>query len=188
MIDKADCDSSFREDSLHMRTKEHYSQQMQDFLAGKLTTRDCGLKHSCLFNSLSFFHTAQNVTVDIMHDLLEGVVPFELKLMLYSYIYERKLFSLELLNSRLASFDYNSSDRKNKPTALSELELKDQQKTGLNQKASQLLCLFTVLPFIIGSEVSEIDEMWRLYLLLRQIVDIVFATLLALVTVFISNT
>lgn len=174
-INKSDCDSTFKDDSLQMRTKEQYSHQLQRLLAGKLATKECGIKSSCLFNSLNYFHTAENITVDVMHDLLEGVVPFELKLVLFSFIYEQKLFTLELLNCRLACFDYGSCDRKNKPTALSELEIKDQQKNGLNQKASQMFCLFVILPFIVGFEVPETNEMWRLYLLLRRIVDLVFS-------------
>ena len=174
-INKADCDAAFTDDALEMRTKEQYSQQLQSFIAGKLATRECGIKGSCLFNSLNYFHAAENVTVDIMHDLLEGIVPFELKLLLFSYIYDRKLFSLEFLNSRLASFDYGSCDRKNKPTALSEAELRDQQENGLNQKASQMFCLLVIMPFIVGSEVPENDDMWHMYLLLRDITDLVFA-------------
>jgi hypothetical protein len=110
-----------------------------------------------------------------MHDLLEGVVPYELKLMLASFIFDKRYFTLAVLNARLASFDYGYSDRKNKPTALNEAELRDPQKTSLNQKASQTKCLVSILPFLIGNEVPENDTMWKLYLLLRDIIDLVFA-------------
>lgn len=175
MINRADCDSACTEDSVEMRNKHQYSEQLQKLLKGKIMTKDCGIKTSCLLNTLQYFHVAENVTVDIMHDVLEGCAAHEVKLLLFSFIYEKKYFSLELLNARIASFDYGISDRSNKPTELSEGELKDQQKNGLNQKASQMYCLLVILPFLVGGEVPANDQMWRLYLILRDIVDIVFS-------------
>ncbi len=172
---KADCADTYRDDSLELRSKDQYTQQLQDLLRGTLTAKDCGIKSSCSLYSLQYFHVIENVSVDIMHDLLEGVVPYELKLIFSSFIFEKKYFTLEFLNGCLASFDYGCSDRKNKPTAFTDAELRDQQKTTLNQKACQILCLAVILPFVVGHKVPETDEMWRLYLLLRDIMDLVFA-------------
>ena len=175
MTDKADSSSTCTDDCLQLRTREQYSQQLECLQSGTLTTKDCGIKRSCLLNDLQYFHIAENVTVDPMHDLLEGVVPFELKLILYFFIFDRKYFSLELLNARLASFDYGCIDRRNKPTALSEVELRDLQKNRLTQKAAQTMCLFVILPFLVGDKVPESENMWKLYLLLHDIIDLVFA-------------
>ena len=41
-----------------------------------------GVKRSCLLNSLKYFNTIDNFSVDIMHDILEGVAQFEVKLVL----------------------------------------------------------------------------------------------------------
>jgi len=174
-ISRDDCDEPFRDDCLELRTKDQYSQQLEGVLEGTLRTRDCGIKTSCLLNDLQYFHITENITVDVMHDLLEGVVPFELKLILFHFIYDRKYFSLPLLNARLASFDYGFSDCRNKPTAIADAELRDPQKNTLTQKASQMSCLVRVLPFLIGDKVPEHDEMWSLYLLLRRIIDLAFA-------------
>ena len=38
-----------------------------------------GLKRDSVLNDLSFYHITDNVTPDIMHDVLEGVVPFEVE-------------------------------------------------------------------------------------------------------------
>lgn len=175
MADKDVCSSACTDDGLEWRTEEQYSQQLKCVQDGTLTTKDTGIKRSCLLNTLQYFHTAENVTVDVMHDILEGVVPCELKLILFSLIYCRKYFALELLNARLASFDYGYSDRRNKPAALSDSELRDVQKNVLNQKAAQMMCLVQILPFLIGDKVPANDDMWKLYLLLRDIIDTVFA-------------
>lgn len=175
MADKDICALACTDDSLELRTREQYSQQLKRLQDGTLTTKECGIKRSCLLNTLHYFHIAENVTVDIMHDLSEGIIACELKLMLFSFIFCRNYFSLELLNARLASFDYGYSDRRNKPTAIRDAELRDLQKNTLSQKAAQIMCLFVILPFLIGDKVPENDDMWKLYLLLRDIVDIVFA-------------
>ena len=174
-INRADCYETDRDDSLQLRDRDQYSKQLKQVPEGTLTTRDCGIKGSCMLNSLQYFHAVENVTVDIMHDILEGVAPYELKLILSSFVFDKKYFSLELLNARIASFDYGCNDRRNKPTALTAAELRDQQKYNLNQKAAQTLCLMRMLPFLIGDKVPGDDKMWHLYLLLRYIVDLVFA-------------
>jgi len=175
MSSKDVCNVVCKDDVLEMRNKQQYLQQLCDVVDGKLTTKECGIKSSCKLNELQYFHTVDNVTVDIMHDVLEGVAPYELKLILFSFVYEKKYFSLQLLNSRLASLNYGYIDRRNKPTALSEAELKDQQRNGLSQKAAQMFCLLIVLPFVVGAEVPHNDKMWHLFLLLRDIIDIIFA-------------
>lgn len=179
-INKADCCETYRDDGLELRTKEQYSQQLKCLLDGTVSTRDCGIKHSCSLNSLQYFHIAENVAVDVMHDLLEGIVPYELKLTLSSFIFDKQYFSLQMLNARLASFDYGYSDRGNNPTALSEAELRDPQKTSLTQKAAQTMCLVSILPFLIGDKVPEDDDVWQLYLLLRDIIDLVFSDVCSL--------
>jgi len=52
---------------------------------------------------------------DLMHLLFEGVVPFEIKLMLKVFIYEKHNFDLDLLNCRLSSFVYGKNESRTKP-------------------------------------------------------------------------
>lgn len=51
-----------------------------------------------------------------MHVLLEGIVPYELSLLLTEYITVKKYFSVEKLNDRIASFQYSTQEAKNIPT------------------------------------------------------------------------
>ena len=57
---------------------------------------------------------------DAMHVLLEGALPFELKLMLKVFIYDKFYFNLTILNERLASFTYGRSEGRTKPPKLFE--------------------------------------------------------------------
>ena len=40
-----------------------------------------GVKRSCSLNSLKYFNTCENFSVDIMHDILEGVAQYEMKML-----------------------------------------------------------------------------------------------------------
>lgn len=55
-----------------------------------------GIKHYSCVNTLELFHVTENVGVDVMHYVLEGVAPLEFKLLQIHYIYEAKLLCLEL--------------------------------------------------------------------------------------------
>jgi hypothetical protein len=60
-----------------------------------------GVKRSCLLNTLQYFNTADNFSVDIMHDILEGVAQLEVKLVLV-YLKENFVTAKELA-SRIQS-------------------------------------------------------------------------------------
>lgn len=66
---------------------------------------ETGIKRRCSLNNLQFYHVTDNVTPDVMYDILEGVEGYEIKLVLNSLI-EQKLLTLDQLNNRLTSFDY----------------------------------------------------------------------------------
>lgn len=89
--------------------------------------------------------------MDIMHDILEGVAPLEVKLMLRHFIYEEKLMTLEQLNDRISSFHYRYSNVKNKPSVIVNLRCSE---SAVKQTASQMWCLLLVLPFLIGDLVD----------------------------------
>ena len=54
---------------------------------------------------------------DVMHDLLEGYVPYTMKLMLNKLL-DEKLFTLEQLNNTISHFNYGN-DMRNRPNVLS---------------------------------------------------------------------
>ena len=56
---------------------------------------------------------------DIMHDVLEGSTQLTMKCLLSYLIKDKNLFSLRILNQRIASFVYGPSDAHNKPSEIS---------------------------------------------------------------------
>ena len=128
-----------------------------------------GLKKNSSLNSLQFFHVSHNFSLDIMHDILEGVAQFELKLLL-EYLSENVLSKPDLL-SRIYAFDYGYVERKNRPTRINLDSIGN--NIGLN--SIQTLCLVRNIPLLFGDIVPEGNQNWFLLLLLLQIINIIFS-------------
>lgn len=90
LIDKTTSQSVFNEDDLEKRDRHNYQQHV---LLHDVTIT--GIKRESCLNTLEFFLVTENVGVDVMHDVLEGVAPLEVKLLLQRFIYEEKLLCLE---------------------------------------------------------------------------------------------
>ena len=131
-----------------------------------------GIKQDSCLNTLQYFHVTEGVCVDIMHDVLEGAAPLEVKLLLRQLIYEDNLFTLEQLNDRISSFDYGYMNEKNKPSVILNLRTNE---NAVRQTASQMWWLLLFLPLMIGDLVSRQSSHWKLFLLLREICSIIFA-------------
>ena len=68
-----------------------------------------------MLNDILEFHVANGqMPQDVMHVILEGALPFELKLMLKAFIYDKSYFGLSLLNDRLESFVYGRNEARTK--------------------------------------------------------------------------
>ena len=63
-----------------------------------------GIERNAALNRLSYFNVVDGLPPDVMHDLLEGAVNCEVKIMLQTYIYNKGLFTLAQLNNRMKSF------------------------------------------------------------------------------------
>ncbi len=79
---------------------------------------------------------------------------------------------MEQLNDRISSFRYGYSDVKNKPSVIMNLR---SSESAVKQTASQMWCLLLVLPFLIGDLVDRKSKHWRLFIILREICNIIFA-------------
>lgn len=64
---------------------------------------------------VSGFNVLEQVGVDIMHDILEGVEKYDLAFLISYYVQNLKLFSLQVLNERITCFDFGP-DMGSKPS------------------------------------------------------------------------
>lgn len=156
------------EDPSSMRDKVNYH---SDSLLNN--PAETGIKRECSLNKLQFYHVTDNVAPDVMHDILEGVGGYEMKLVLNSLI-EQKLLTLEQLNYRLTSFDYGFCDGHNKPSAIKPQDLKNPDG-ALRQTATQTWCLLRLLPLMIGDLVPEGNQHWELFLSLLSCMELMFS-------------
>ena len=63
---------------------EHYTSLVDD-----PTLTSFGIKRKSILNTLQYFNIAENYAVDIMHDILEGVGQYEVKL-LFVYLISKE--------------------------------------------------------------------------------------------------
>ena len=71
-----------------------------------------GVNRRSVLDNVKYFDVCKCFPEDVMHILLEGVVPYETKLLLKLLI-ENKCLTVKELNSRMDSFDYGYMNRKN---------------------------------------------------------------------------
>ena len=109
----------------------------------KKKSRLTEILRSCLLNISKYFHIAENLILDAMHDFLEGVIPFMIKLLLKELnSLPNSKISAELLNRRISLFHYSFNDLANKPSP--QFTNEGNKKLGnylTKQRASQNWCL-----------------------------------------------
>lgn len=131
-----------------------------------------GINHRSIFNDLKYFHVIGGLPPDIMHDILEGILPQTISRMLRYYIAIQKIFKLKDLNHWILNHDYGPNEIKNKPSAIKMNHL---QKNNIRQSSSQTWLLATVLPLIIGNKIPSGCSRWSLFKDLLEISRIVFS-------------
>ena len=82
---------------------------------------------SCLLQ-LDEFPLCMGLVQDLMHLLLEGVLPHELKLMLHDFIMVKKYFTLVWLNSEISSFQLTDLESSDKPQLIEKNHITDNGK------------------------------------------------------------
>ena len=84
--------------------EQHFNQCLM--LEGLLVySTNFGINRRSILEDVPGFSVVAGIPHDIMHDLFEGVMPFELKLLLIHCV-QKKYFSVDLLNERLERFDF----------------------------------------------------------------------------------
>lgn len=87
-----------------LRTVDAHAQHCQTIQRDPRRPHVYGVKRFCPLNSLQYFNTVNNFSVYIMHDILEGVGQFEVKLIL-KYI-QGNVLSAEQVAGRIHAYDY----------------------------------------------------------------------------------
>ncbi|GBL85238.1 hypothetical protein AVEN_222713-1 [Araneus ventricosus] len=166
---KSDMQANFIESKFVQRAKQLYNHHLSLVNMDSKYTSVYGLKSDSPFNCLKYFHCSNMLPPDAMHDLLEGVVPFELGLII-NYFIVKKYITLSQLNCKIKHSKFGFHDAANKPTIIPEPFQK-----GIKMIAALTWCLLRFLPLFIGQSVPDSEPAWCLLLTLKEIVDIVLA-------------
>ncbi|KAB0805319.1 hypothetical protein PPYR_02289 [Photinus pyralis] len=146
------------ENKLVLRTAEDYWQHLF-----QNDVSQTGIKEMCVFNAIPSFRAADNISVDIMHDIFEGICHVELCQILNCFVYDKKYFTLSILNNRKANFQYHRSDY-----------VKNLNSNKLKMSASEMQCFLHHLPLLVGELVPVKDPVWACLLLLIKLTNLCF--------------
>lgn len=125
-----------------------------------------GIRHKAIWYALDDFDLFKHVAVDMMHDILEGVVNYTMTLVINSLVL-KKYFTVQELNDRAESFDYGA-DANSKPPLLSSESL---SKIKWKMSAIESLIYVRYFSCFISHKIPDNNEHWHLYILLRRIID-----------------
>lgn len=127
-----------------------------------------GIVQYCLFNDLDYFHIFHNYSIDIMHDINEGVLHVFMRFFINTIIGRRISNGNDIIR-RVRDHNYGLLSRKSKPSKLILT------KINLNQNASQSYNLVLCLPFIFYDIKDEIVDIWSLLGMLLKIMQVIFS-------------
>ena len=157
--------SHFRSDQFTLRDKHSHEQHCSQ-LSGpnrlNISVEYVVNRQSSL-DSLPNFSVVEALPHDIMHNLFEGVVPYELRLLLHHFICKSYL-TIDKINYRLRSFDFGYSEIKDKPVLIHDV-------TKIRQTASQMWLLVRILPILLGDLVPRDDSNWQCFSKLLNICE-----------------
>lgn len=148
-----------------LRTQENVDADIEQ---GDLS--QTGLHRSCALNRLSYYHVSHNKAPDLMHDFLEGILPFELKIVIGELVKQGR-FTTDEMNDRIQAFSYGKTEQANRPSPILQRHLINPFGAS-GQNASQMNCLILYFPLIVGDKVPEDCKCWRMFLVLLEIYKI----------------
>ena len=66
--------------------------------------QDKGVKERCVFNDIDHSYIAENQSIDLMHDVYEGVANYTITKVLNCFILVKEVITLEEVNVRIHTF------------------------------------------------------------------------------------
>lgn len=117
-------DTQATEDHCELRSPALHDQHCEEIVADPSKSVEYGVNSNSILNDLKYFHVCSGALVpDIMHDILEGALQYEAKLILQKFIQEDKYFTLDEINSIIECFEFGYAEGKNRPTPITSQTL-----------------------------------------------------------------
>ena len=160
----------FEESNTLLRTPVSFQEQITELTSKgfpQTLVSEYGIKGRSPLCDIEEAFPVLRLPPDVAHDLLEGVVPYTLCLVLDSLI-TNGVFSLEILNHRIGAFNFQESNRP-QPLKRTKGALK------VKETAREAWTLLRTLSLVIGDLVPAEDTRWRVHIGLCELVEIILA-------------
>ena len=128
-----------------------------------------GIVDDCFFNEIPGYNRFLNCAFDPSHDLDEGVCRYVMGNILNTIIFLEKRITLDSLNSRISGLNYISDSN-----VIPSLTADNIKQKYLIVSCSEMFFLIEYLGLLIGDHIPINHKAWKLYLLLRKIMFIVY--------------
>ena len=129
--------------------------------------KNSGVSCSSPFNEIPYFHVYDNFSVDLMHDVLEGIIVYGLQNATDTLI-RQGYFSVQQLKKYTDNFDYGEVDSRNR---LGKDNLDDEGKWRLNAHDSLILLKYFTL--LVGKKVPANNSTLQYVIVLEDLVDLI---------------
>ncbi|XP_029021786.1 uncharacterized protein LOC114864938 [Betta splendens] len=175
----------FDEDNFELRTLERHVRQCSDiekanteYLRNSLKTT-FGINRRSKLVEFPAFNLIQQTPQDIMHIILEGIAPLEIKCVIKELINLGQI-DLDVLNTALTGFPYSPLDVRDKPSPITSSTLASIDNK-LKQSSGQMIVLLKILPFLIDADKD--NEHYKIITELLEITQILFAPVISIQTI-----
>lgn len=155
------------EKSEYFRNKQNYEQDVI-----KNDSGESGILANSILNKIHLFHVVKNYSLDIMHDIFEGICHYDVCHIIKYYVNEAKIFTLDTLNLRKQYFDYGEIESGNISNSIQNIHL---SKSHLKMTASEMKCFIHYFPLMIGDLIPEDDDVWMFFICLSNIIDLILS-------------
>lgn len=129
MAAPVDMKTKFKESDFELRTPVTHKQQCITLDSKRGSSRDAyskdtGINHTSVLDELQYICVASGALLpDVMHDILEGVLQYEVQLLLRHLIYNEGCLTLDQLNSRISRMELSYMETSNRPSDISAATL-----------------------------------------------------------------
>jgi len=159
-----------------LRTPANYGHHVAQLSDGVACAATYGIRgDSVIHKHLIFFHATEGFPPDVSHDLLEGIVPYELALCIKIFIAKGYFGSIKHINEILSAWKFSYTDSVNRPQPLSKSTV---QRKTVGGNATENRTLLRLFPLIFGSHIPADEPCWVLILELKALVELAFAAVL----------
>ena len=120
--------SQFIESSLHLRSLDAHLKQCEELNTSYSfveVSKEYGINSKSVLTSLRYFDICSGALIpDVMHDVLEGVLQYEMKLLLCCFIFDKAFFSASTFTHLMEVFELGYMEVSNRPTPITKKTLK----------------------------------------------------------------